>query len=58
MAKEDIELENAFFRHTEKERKENDRLYAEKQVEKITYGIVGVILLAVATALINLVIRK
>lgn len=44
--------------HLEEERKRNDQTYAIKLVEKIVFGMVSLILVAVLTALVALVITK
>lgn len=56
--KEQLELELAILNHEKESRNDYDKSYAVKQVEKIVYGIIWVILLAVIAAVIKLVIIK
>lgn len=42
----------------ETERKKNDEAYAIKLVERIVFGMIGLILTAVLVAIVALVIRK
>ena len=41
-----------------KERAISDKMYAIKLVEKIVFGLVGLVLTGVVTALITLIIKK
>jgi len=52
------EIELTINKKSEDERKESDKLYAIKLVERIVFGGVALVLVSVATALIYLVIRR
>jgi hypothetical protein len=52
----DIKL--AILEHEKADREEADKLYAVKQVEKLVYGLVWVILGAVAVALLKTIFIK
>ena len=54
----ELEAELDKIKCEKEERIISDRLYAIKLVEKIVFGFVGLILIAVATALIALVVRN
>ena len=53
-----IELENALYKYQEEERKYGQQAYAVKIVERVVFGLVSLILIAVMTAIIALVINK
>lgn len=55
--KEQLEDELVLRGHLDDERKKSDALYAIKLVEKIVFGLVSLILIAVVTALVALVLK-
>lgn len=57
-SKEDLERELALLRHIEEERRHNDARYSFKIVERIVFGMVTMILLAVLAAIIGQIITK
>ena len=56
--KEELEIEVAFLRHVEEERRQNDSRYAIKLVERVVFGLVALIATSVIIAIISLVINK
>ena len=55
---EDLQDELDRIECAQREREISDKLYAAKLVERIVYGGLGVILIAILTALMGLVLRK
>lgn len=55
---DETELKLAFYEHTEETRKFNEEKFAVKLVEKIVFGLVGILLAAIMTALISLILVK
>jgi hypothetical protein len=61
MTKDEVtlaEIKNLILEMREDQRKENAQLYAIKLVEKIVFGMVGFIVVAVLAAIIGLVVIK
>ena len=52
------EIKNIILEMREEQRKENAQLYAIKLVEKIVFGMVGFIVVAVLAAIVGLVVIK
>lgn len=55
---QDAQIELKLIERLEKERKESDRLYAIKLVEKIVFTLISLLLIAIIGALIKLVITQ
>lgn len=52
------EIKNLILEMREDQRKENAQLYAIKLVEKVVFGMVGFIVVAVLAAIVGLVVIK
>lgn len=56
--KDELEIENAFLKHTEEERSYMERKFAIKLVERVVFGLIALIAVAVITGLLGLIIKN